>query len=174
MMQPVARALKLLGLGAAALMLMAAKAPKVGDVAPNFELTLIDGSKVTLDQLRGQVVVLNFWATWCVPCREELPLLDRYYELQQKAGLRVFAIATQDSLPLSQMKKLFAVMRIPSARRIKGPYPILEGVPTNYIIDRSGHIRYARAAAFDLDALNRTLVPLLKEPVPAAPATATN
>jgi peroxiredoxin len=165
--------LKLLGLGMGALFLTAAKEPKVGDVAPNFELTMIDGSKVTLDQLRGQVVVLNFWATWCVPCREELPLLDRYYDIQQKAGLKVFAIATEDSVPLSQLKKLFAVMRIPSAKRIKGGYPILKGVPTNYIIDRSGHIRYARAGAFDLDALNRLLVPLLKEPVPA-PAVAAN
>ena len=166
------RGLKLLGLATAALFLTAAKEPKVGDVAPNFELTMIDGSKVTLDQLRGQVVVLNFWATWCVPCREELPLLDTYYTLQQKAGLKVFAIATEDSVPLYQLKKLFAVMRIPSAKRIKGPYPILKGVPTNYIIDRSGHIRYAKAGAFDLDALNETIVPLLKEPVPAAMAAA--
>jgi peroxiredoxin len=165
--------LKLLGLGMGALFLTAAKEPKVGDVAPNFELTMIDGSKVTLDQLRGQVVVLNFWATWCVPCREELPLLDRYYDIQQKAGLKVFAIATEDSVPLSQLKKLFAVMHIPSAKRIKGGYPILKGVPTNYIIDRSGHIRYAKAGAFDLDALNSLLVPLLKEPVPA-PAIAAN
>ena len=174
MMQSVSRALKLLGLGAAALLLTAAKAPKVGDVAPNFQLTLIDGSKVTLDQLRGQVVVLNFWATWCVPCRAELPTLDRYYELREKAGLKVFAIATEDSLPLFQLKKLFAVMHIPSARKIKGPYPILEGVPTNYIIDRSGHIRYAKAAAFDLDSLNATLIPLLREPMPAAVPAATN
>lgn len=162
--------LKLVGLGLAALLLTAAKAPKVGDVAPNFELTMIDGSKVTLDQLRGQVVVLNFWATWCVPCREELPLLDKHYEIQQKAGLRVFTIATEDSVPLYQLKKLFAVMHIPSARRIKGGYPILTGVPTNYIIDRSGHIRYARAGAFDLDALNETIVPLLEEQVPATAA----
>jgi len=166
----ISRWSKLLGLGLAALFLTAAKAPKVGNVAPNFELTMIDGSKVTLDQLRGQVVVLNFWATWCVPCREELPLLDTYYALQRKAGLRVFTIATEDSVPLAQMKKLFAVMSIPSARRIKGGYPILAGVPTNYIIDRSGHIRYAKAGAFDLEALNRTIVPLLNEPAPTAGA----
>jgi hypothetical protein len=65
-------------------------------------------------------------------------------------------------------------MSIPSARKIKGPYAIMKGVPTNYIIDRSGHIRYAKAAAFDLEALNSLLVPLLKEPIPAAPAAATN
>ena len=69
-------------------------------VAPGFELTLLDGSKVTRDELRGQVVVLNFWATWCVPCQAELPLLDGYHVAQRKnAGLRVFAVTTEESLP---------------------------------------------------------------------------
>ncbi|RUN76600.1 TlpA family protein disulfide reductase [Sphingomonas sp. TF3] len=154
---------------AAVALLGAGGPPKVGDVAPPFELTLIDGSKVSSDALRGQVVVLNFWATWCGPCKKELPTLDTYYELQKTHGLKVFTIATEDSLPLYQLKKLFAVMHMPSARRIKGNYPILSGVPTNYIIDRSGHVRYAKAAAFDLDSLNAELVPLLREPAPPAP-----
>lgn len=58
----------------------------VGRPAPDFEVTLIDGSKVTLASLRGQVVVLNFWATWCVPCRAELPLLDGYYRHTSNTG----------------------------------------------------------------------------------------
>ena len=57
---------------------VAQKSIKVGQLSPNFEVTLIDKSKVTSAELRGQVVVLNFWATWCVPCRTELPLLDTY------------------------------------------------------------------------------------------------
>lgn len=138
----------------------------VGSAAPDFELTLVDGQKVTLDQLRGQVVVLNFWATWCVPCRTELPTLDAYYSATQKHGLRVFAITTEDSVPLAKLKTLFAALHMPSVRRIKGPYGPLTGVPTNFIIDRSGTIRYAKAGAFDLDALNRLLVPLLNEPAP--------
>jgi len=141
-----------------------AKAIAVGDRAPEFELTLIDGAKVPLSSLRGQVVVLNFWATWCGPCRTELPLLDRYYELNKRHGLSVFAITTQDSLPLSRLKTLFAAMKMPSARRIKGPYPILRGLPTNYVIDRAGVVRYAASGAFDLDTLNTVLVPLLREP----------
>ncbi|MEO9130749.1 MAG: TlpA disulfide reductase family protein [Sphingomonas sp.] len=156
-------------------MLIGAKAPKVGDMAPDFQMTLIDGTKVSMADLRGKVVVLNFWATWCVPCREELPTLDAYYQAQQKAGLRVFAVTTEDSVPLSQLKKLFAVMHIPAVRKLRGPYAILTGVPTNYIIDRSGHVRYAHAGAFELDELNEILVPLLKEPappeLPATPAT---
>ncbi|QNQ11972.1 TlpA family protein disulfide reductase [Sphingomonas alpina] len=151
-----------------ALALVGAKIPKVGDMAPPFEITLVDGSKVTLDQLRGNVVVLNFWATWCAPCREELPLLDRYYELQQKNGLKVFAVTTEGSLPIYQLKKVFAMMKMPAVRKISGPYGQIKAVPTNYIIDRSGRIRYAKAASFDLEDLNANLVPLLNEPVPAS------
>lgn len=143
-----------------------AKPPTVGQVAPDFELQLIDGTRVKLADLRGQVVVLNFWATWCVPCRRELPLLDAYYNVQAKNGLKVYAITTEGSVPLYQMKKLFAAMRMLPARGIKGPYRDLGGVPTNYVIDRVGRIRYAKAGAFELDALNTILVPLLQERAP--------
>ncbi|MEG3146914.1 TlpA disulfide reductase family protein [Sphingomonas sp. RT2P30] len=164
------RGIRALALVIGAALSIGAGPPKVGTVAPPFELTLIDGSKVTLDQLRGQVVVLNFWATWCGPCKAELPLLDKYYDIQKDHGLKVYAIATEDSLPPYMLKKLFAMMHMPSAKRIKGNYPVLQGVPTNYVIDRSSHIRYAKAAAFDLDDLNREIVPLLNEPVPIPPA----
>jgi len=142
--------------------------PKVGDLAPPFMLTLMDGSKVSSTDLKGQVIVLNFWATWCGPCREELPLLDAYYAVQKKYGLRVFAVEDQDeaSLPMSKLKPFLAKLVMPSARRISGPYAPLRAFPTNYIIDRKGVVRYAKAAAFDLDALNGLLVPLLQEPVP--------
>ncbi|WP_404368995.1 TlpA family protein disulfide reductase [Sphingomonas sp. MMS24-J45] len=153
---------------AAPFLLGASGQPKVGVAAPPFELTLIDGTKVSSADLRGQVVVLNFWATWCVPCRKELPLLDRYYEIQQQRGLRVFAITTEDSLPVYQMKKLFAVMHISPVRKIKGNYNVLGAVPTNFIIDRAGRVRYAKASALELDDLNRELVPLLLESAPTS------
>ncbi|MEO5493871.1 MAG: TlpA disulfide reductase family protein [Sphingomonas sp.] len=140
---------------------------KVGELAPDFTLALIDGTNITRDELRGQVVVLNFWATWCGPCRTELPLLDAYYAVQEKAGLRVFAVATEDSVPAKRMKQLFAAMRITPTQRINGPYRVMDGVPTNIIIGRDGRVRYAKAGAFDLNALNRLLVPLLREPIPA-------
>jgi len=143
---------------------------KVGEMAPKFEITLIDGTKIRSEELRGQVVVLNFWATWCVPCRTELPTLDSYYRIQKKYGLRVFAVATEDSLPVYKMKPLFEKLAIESARRIKGAYDDIPAVPTNYIIGRDGRIRYAKAGALDLDDLNAILVPLLREPAPAAPA----
>jgi peroxiredoxin len=150
-----------------------ARSPKVGEPAPDFTLTLIDGTKVPFADLKGQVIVLNFWATWCGPCRTELPLLNGYYAAQKRFGLRVFAVEDQDeaSLPMSKLKPFLAQLDMPSARRISGPYGTLGGLPTNYVIDRKGIVRYAATGAFDLDELNTLLVPLLREPAPQGMAT---
>lgn len=145
-----------------------AKVPKVGQPAPDFTITLRTGERLHLADLKGQVVVLNFWATWCVPCRKELPLLDSYYKAMKPHGLRVLAITTEDSLSDAQLKPLFATLTIEPIRGVKGPYqPIDDGVPTSYIIDRAGRIRYAKPGALTLDVLNQELVPLLNEPPPA-------
>lgn len=115
--------------------------------------------------------MVNFWATWCVPCRKELPLLNSYYHVAQQRGwpLRIFAVTTQDSAPASQLKPLFQVLDIPSAKRVKGgALSDVDAVPTNYVIDKSGVLRYAEPGSFDLDKLNEVLIPLLKEPAPTA------
>lgn len=145
----------------------AAKQPAVGQAAPDVDLQLLDKSHLLLSSLRGQVVVLNFWATWCGPCRQELPLLDAYYRAQARHGLRVFAVATEDSVPLSRMKPLFQTLSITPVRRLKGDYALVgDALPTNYVIGRDGRVRYAKAGAFTLDELNEVLVPLLKETAP--------
>ena len=144
----------------------AAATPVVGKPAPDFGVTTFDGKHLSLKDFKGQVVVLNFWATWCGPCKRELPLLDTYYKIQQKVGLRVLAVATEDSLPASDLRPLSKALTIPMVRDFRGAYGALDGVPTNYVIDREGVVRYAKAAAFDLDDMNEILVPLLREPVP--------
>jgi len=146
----------------------AAKELKVGQPAPPIELTLADGTKTTIAEHRGEVILVNFWATWCVPCRVELPLLDAYYRKISKHGARVFAVTTEGSVPIYKMKALFAALAITPAKGIKGIDRSVPAVPTNYIIDRQGIVRYAKAGAMDLDDLNRELIPLLREPVPGA------
>lgn len=152
---------------------------KVGEPAPNAELVLANGQRVHLSDLRGQVVVLNYWATWCAPCKTELPLLNGYYVAASQRGwpLKIFAVATEDSVPKYELKHLFSVLSISPTDRIKGgPFAEVDGLPTNYVIDKAGVLRYAKAGAFDLDGLNSILVPLLNEHAPpdARQAVATN
>ena len=149
-----------------------AKPPQVGQPAPDFTVTLMDGTRVKLADLKGQVVVINFWATWCGPCKRELPLLDAYAAQVAGHGLRVFAVTTEDSLAPSQLRPLANVLTIPLVRGIHGAYAPMGGVPTNFVIDRQGVLRYAKAGAFRLDDLNAILVPLLNEPAPVQTASA--
>jgi cytochrome c biogenesis protein CcmG, thiol:disulfide interchange protein DsbE len=115
----------------------AAKEPRVGTAAPDFQLTTMDGAKFNLADFKNQVLVLNFWATWCAPCRKELPMLDAYYRQQKQAGLRVLAVTTDSAPPLSQLKRLAAALAIPVVRRFSGAYGPLQGLPTNVVIDRN-------------------------------------
>jgi cytochrome c biogenesis protein CcmG/thiol:disulfide interchange protein DsbE len=160
--------LAIVSLTALVFVLGAAREPMIGKAAPDFQVTTLDGKKLTLADYKNQVLVINFWATWCGPCKRELPLLDKYYRAQEHVGLRVLAVTTEDSVPVSQLKSLAAALTIPMVRRFKGDYGPLKGVPTNYVIGRDGILRYAKAGSFTLDDLNEILVPLLREPAPGA------
>ena len=145
----------------------------INGLAPDFSARIFGGRDVSLADYRGQVLIINFWATWCGPCKVELPLLDGYYRVadQHGYGLKILAVTTEDSLPLSDLQPLAAKVSFDMARHFHGPYGVQKALPTNYIIDRNGILRYAQAGAFNLDKLNELLVPLLQQPKPdTAPA----
>ena len=150
---------------------------EIDQPAPAFRVTTLTKDKIDLPSLRGKVVVINRWATWCVPCREEFLLFDKYMPFRAKYGFTVIAIETGGAGSGSAMRKLAEVVHFPVAldddARAAG-YPIIDnGVPTNYVIDRAGVVRYAKAGAFDVDELEKVIVPLLKEEAPddATPPT---
>ena len=144
--------------------------PKIGAPAPDFTVTTFGGRTVKLADLKGDVILLNFWATWCGPCRRELPLLEGFFQAYSKYGLQVLAVATEDSVPQDKLRPLADKLRIPFVKRMTGPYHDVGALPTNYIIDRSGKLVYARAGGFDIDSLNAIVIPLLREPIPSTPA----
>lgn len=147
-------------------------APKVGQLAPDFTVTTFGGRTVKLADLKGDVIVLNFWATWCGPCKRELPMLEAAFDAYNQYGLQVLAVATEDSVSPDTLRPLASRLNIPFVRHMSGPYRYLGAVPTNYIIDRSGKLVYAAAGALDLDDLNAIVIPLLKAPSPSPPVTA--
>jgi len=117
----------------------------IGNVAPDFELNTIEGKSIRLSELRGKKVIVNFWATWCPPCREEMPAMQKFYE-QYNEHVEVLAVnlTSQDS---REKIKPFAEeygITFPIVLDVKGKvlkmYEI-EPIPTTYIIDSKGIIR---------------------------------
>ncbi|CAN7598445.1 TlpA disulfide reductase family protein [Phenylobacterium sp. LjRoot219] len=155
----------------AALLLMAEPAAagslKVGQPAPEFSATLLDGTQLSSADLRGKVVVVNFWATWCGPCRNELPVLESYYQAAREHGFVVVAALANDSSPRTKLKAATTKLTMPIALQLSG-YPKPKALPTSYLIDRRGVVRAKRLGAFDLDQLDAAVLPLLKEPAPPA------
>ncbi len=161
----------------AALVLCAAPsaslAARVGAPAPNFRVFTFDHQAYSLAQLRGQVIVLNFWAVWCAPCRAEMQVMDTYARQHPGQGLRIFAVTVDDTASDSQLRPLAKALAFPLATRISGwGYGEIDGaVPTSYVIDRAGILRHAEPGAFTDDSFDALITPLLAEPPPGeAPA----
>lgn len=156
-------------LAAAALVLMMEQAiagtPRVGEPTPAFMATTFEGEKLTAERLRGEVVLLNFWATWCGPCKKELPLLDRYARAHAREGLRVIAVTTDaDDIDPRSLKKLQERFGFALTRKFKGDYGLLKGtLPSSYVIDRAGIVQHAQAGAFTDRRLDEILAPLIAE-----------
>ena len=113
---------------------------------PRYALTALDGSPLSPDALRGRVVLINFWATWCLPCRVEMPLLQRMAERHRDAGLVVVGLSvdrgTGESVRtfLRERGVTYPVAVVgPDVERAFGG---VRGYPTSILIDRSGVIRH--------------------------------
>lgn len=137
----------------AALMLMTwfgssavqAAKPAVGKIAPEFTLKSDSGKNLKLNDYRGQVVLINFWATWCSPCRQEIPHLNRLHERYHKAGFALLGINIDDQPRVARemMQKLSVAFPVlfDTDKRVSRLYDV-GAMPSSLLIDRDGRIRY--------------------------------
>ncbi len=114
--------------------------------APGFELAALDGTTVNLADLRGQAVILNLWASWCLPCRAEMPALDRVYRDYAKDGLVVLGLnlTNQDGLQavrdfVAENKLSFPILL--DEKGLAGRKYNTDALPTTFFIARDGQIR---------------------------------
>ena len=132
------------------------------DILDRFHFTLADGTNLTTANLRGRVVMVNFWATWCVPCRKELPLLNRYYQAHRSEGLVIIGVAADPGAG-GRGRWLSPTIAYPQAARVGGPNYWLPAVPMTYIIGRDGKLAHTKAGPFDQATLDTMVRPLLKK-----------
>jgi cytochrome c biogenesis protein CcmG, thiol:disulfide interchange protein DsbE len=133
---------------------------EVGTRAPDFQARDLEGNPVSLSELRGEVVLLNIWATWCGPCRDEMPSMERLHRELGPQGLRVLAVSV-DGAPgaligggdvagfAREYGLTFTIWHDPSGR-IQRTYRTT-GVPESFIIDRSGVIQKKVIGATEWD-----------------------
>ena len=123
-----------------------AQAPQIGDLAPGFSLRTLDGPMAKLSDHRGRAVVLNFWASWCVPCRAELPQLLEVYQANESRGLSVLAVNLTDQERRKDVADFVRDNRVPfpvlldERGRVRERYRVI-AVPTTVFIDRAGAVQ---------------------------------
>ena len=126
--------------------LSSSPSPREGFLAPDFTLDTLQGEKATLSHLRGKLVIVNFWATWCLPCRKETPALEEAYEQYKDSGMVILGVNLTDQDSVSEVESF--------VQEFKLTYPILldrdgsisylyqiEGLPMTFFINREGIIR---------------------------------
>jgi len=133
-----------IGAGMALPLTAAAVAIAPGNPAPAFQLPAMSGGPLGLDKLRGQVVLINFWASWCGPCRQEMPLLDSIYRKYNKLGFTLIGVNVEPDKAaaeawLKQTPVTFPVL-FDSKSTVSQLYSV-SGMPTTVFIDRKGNVR---------------------------------
>lgn len=135
-----------------------------GNRAPGFTLQSLEGQAVSLDDYAGQVVLVNTWATWCPPCKAEMPDLNAFYEAHKQEGFVVLAVNSQEEAAtveafITEHGFSFPVL-LDSQAEVMNKYHV-RGLPTTFIIDRDGFIQHIQSGQISTSQLEAMVGPLL-------------
>ena len=141
----------------------------MGEPAPEVEAKVLDGGKqMRISTNRRKVTIVNFWATWCVPCREEMPAIDAYYKKYKGSGLEVLAISMDDAGDAAEVRKLAQKYSFPVALKSNANFKGLGRIwriPMTFVIDKRGILRKNGLVGdpkVDLPLLEALVTPLLE------------
>jgi cytochrome c biogenesis protein CcmG/thiol:disulfide interchange protein DsbE len=139
---------------------------EVDQPAPELTLFDLDGNQVSLSDFKGQVVLLNNWATWCPPCREEMPEFNAYYKKYRDQGFQVLAV--EAGQPEEQVREFveeqgleFTILLDPENQSLITFQN--STLPNSFVIDRRGHLRLAWLGSINEPTLEKYLTPILEE-----------
>lgn len=131
--------------------IMAVTAPVTGAAAelnspaPDFTLKSLDGKNLKLSEMAGNVVLINFWASWCGPCREEMPLLNALHKKYEPLGFTVFGVNVEEDVKAAKgFLKNFPVdfpVLLDNTNQVSKQYKVI-AMPTTVVVDRDGNMRY--------------------------------
>lgn len=135
--------------------------------APELTLTDLDGVSHSLADYRGQVVLVNLWATWCEPCKEEMPALQAFYKKYEQDGFTIIAVNDGDPTEdVTQFAKdfelMFPIWLDPTYIATEQAFKTL-GLPSSYVIDRSGTVRLQWMGGIEKRALEKYVAPIILE-----------
>jgi thiol-disulfide isomerase/thioredoxin len=148
-----------------AVLVLSSQAP--GTAAPDFTLKTLAGNTATLSSFQGRPVFLNFWATWCGPCRTEMEEIARAYRAHATEGLQVLAIdLTDQERKLNDVRKFVDELQMPfpvlldEKGKVRKRY-VLRGVPTSVFIDAGGVVRLVNPGPITSETIQRGLAEIL-------------
>jgi peroxiredoxin len=143
--------------------------PAIGKAAPAFELETLDGGRASLGELRGRPVLVNFWASWCRPCSDEMPEIVRRYQELHAAGLEVLAINLTNDEKKKDIRRFAEEFRLPfpvlldTRGKVRRRYGLV-GVPMTVFVDTAGVVAAIYTRPMTPELLERALKTILARP----------